>query len=42
MVTEENGKRKMPVSMHVHHGLADGYHAGLFYNKFQELMNYYK
>lgn len=39
MMTEENGKRKMPVSVHVHHALADGYHVGLFYNKFQELMN---
>jgi chloramphenicol O-acetyltransferase type A len=38
-MTEENGKRKMPVSVHVHHGLADGYHVGLFYEKFQALMN---
>jgi chloramphenicol O-acetyltransferase type A len=38
-MTEENDKRKMPVSVHVHHALADGYHVGLFYNKFQELMN---
>ncbi len=29
----------MPVSIHVHHALADGYHVGLFVNKFQELMN---
>lgn len=36
---EENGKRIMPVSVHVHHALADGYHVGLFYEKFQELMN---
>jgi chloramphenicol O-acetyltransferase type A len=38
-ITEENGKRSMPVSVHVHHGLTDGYHVGLFVNKFQKLMN---
>jgi chloramphenicol O-acetyltransferase type A len=38
-MTEENGKRSMPVSIHVHHALVDGYHVGLFVNKFQELMN---
>ncbi|WP_205512106.1 chloramphenicol acetyltransferase [Longitalea arenae] len=38
-MTEENGKKLMPVSVHVHHALADGYHAGLFINAFQELMN---
>lgn len=37
-MTEENGKRSMPVSVHVHHGLADGYHVGLFVNKFQEML----
>jgi len=26
----------MPVSVHVHHGLADGYHVGQFLDKFQE------
>lgn len=39
MMTEQNGRRTMPVSVHVHHGLVDGYHVGLFYNQFQELMN---
>jgi chloramphenicol O-acetyltransferase type A len=38
-MTEGGGKRNMPVSIHIHHGLADGYHVGLFVNKFQELMN---
>ncbi len=37
----ENGKGIMPVSIHAHHGLMDGYHAGLFVNRFQELMNAY-
>lgn len=27
---EENGKKHMPLSIHVHHGLMDGYHVGLF------------
>ncbi|GAA4354472.1 chloramphenicol acetyltransferase [Hymenobacter saemangeumensis] len=30
--------RLMPVSVHVHHGLADGYQVGLFLEKFQELL----
>ena len=37
-MTEENGKRKMPVSIHVHHALMDGYHVGRFIDIFQELM----
>ena len=38
-MTEENGQRKMPVSIHVHHALMDGYHVGQFINLFQQLMN---
>lgn len=38
-MTEENGKKVMPVGIHVHHALVDGYHVGLFIAKFQELMN---
>lgn len=38
-LTEKEGKMIMPVSVHVHHGLADGYHVGLFYEYFQEEMN---
>ena len=37
-VTENNGVKTMPVSVHVHHGLMDGYHVGLFVETFQELM----
>ncbi|MBU1343299.1 MAG: chloramphenicol acetyltransferase [Proteobacteria bacterium] len=29
----------MPVSLQLHHGLADGYHAGLFFNKLEELLD---
>lgn len=36
---EENGKKTMSMSVHVHHGLMDGYHVGQFVNLFQELMN---
>ena len=36
---EENGKKTMAMSLHVHHGLMDGYHVGLFVNTFQDLMN---
>ena len=36
---EKNGKKTMAVSIHVHHGLMDGYHVGLFINCLEELMN---
>ncbi|WP_396145290.1 CatA-like O-acetyltransferase [Flavobacterium sp.] len=36
---DENGKKTMAMSVHVHHGLMDGYHVGLFVNTFQDLMN---
>ncbi len=35
----KSGKRKMTMSIHVHHGLVDGYHVGEFVNLFQKLMN---
>lgn len=38
-LTSENGKRMMPVSIHVHHALMDGYHVGLYVDKFQKLLN---
>ena len=38
-LTEHNGVRTMPVSIHGHHGLMDGYHVGLFADRFQELLN---
>lgn len=38
-MTEEDGKRVMPVSIHVHHALIDGYHVGMFVEIFQKLMN---
>jgi len=38
-MSDENGKKLMPVSVHVHHGLMDGYHVGQFIDLFQQLMN---
>ncbi|RYU91482.1 chloramphenicol acetyltransferase [Mucilaginibacter terrigena] len=38
-VTEHDGKKSMPVSVTVHHGLMDGRHVGQFINTFQELLN---
>lgn len=38
-ITEKDGIQSMPVSIHAHHGLMDGFHIGLFAEKFQELMN---
>jgi chloramphenicol O-acetyltransferase type A len=39
MTLAENGKRTMPMSIHVHHGLMDGSHVGQFADYFQDLMN---
>lgn len=38
-MTEKDGRRFMPVSVHVHHALMDGYHVGLFAEIFQDLLN---
>ncbi len=38
-MTEENGRKKMSMSVHVHHGLVDGYHLGLYFEEFERLMN---
>lgn len=38
-MTENNGKKAMPVSIHVHHALVDGLHVGQYIDRFQELMN---
>ena len=39
MMIAEDGKRTMAVSVHVHHGLMDGFHVGEFFAKFQEFMD---
>ncbi|HLP64169.1 chloramphenicol acetyltransferase [Flavobacterium sp.] len=36
---DENGKKTMSMSIHVHHGLMDGYHVGEFVEVFERLMN---
>lgn len=36
---EENNKKTMSMSIHVHHGLVDGYHIGLFLEEFEKQMN---
>jgi chloramphenicol O-acetyltransferase type A len=38
-IMDAAGKKTMPVAVHVHHALVDGYHVGLFMERFQELMN---
>jgi chloramphenicol O-acetyltransferase type A len=38
-MTEHEGRRSMPVSIHVHHALVDGLHVGQWIDCFQELMN---
>jgi len=39
MITLDNSKKTMVMSVHVHHGLMDGLHVGQFVDHFQELMN---
>ncbi|GEP50127.1 chloramphenicol acetyltransferase [Flavobacterium noncentrifugens] len=39
MMVSKTGKRTMAMSVHVHHGLMDGFHVGQFVNCFQEEMN---
>ena len=39
MIISETGKRTIPMSVHVHHGLMDGWHVGKFVDFFQELMH---
>jgi len=39
ITVHENGRRSIPVSIHVHHALVDGSHVGQFIDSFQELMN---
>jgi chloramphenicol O-acetyltransferase type A len=36
---DDKGTKSMPISVHVHHGLVDGYHVGQFIEQLQELMN---
>ena len=36
---ERDGDRFIPVGLTLHHGLADGYHAGLFFSRLQEKMD---
>ncbi|MDI9881791.1 chloramphenicol acetyltransferase [Flectobacillus longus] len=36
---EKEGQKSMSVSIHVHHALVDGYHVGLYVDRFQALMN---
>ena len=38
-MTETNGKKSMPISIHGHHALMDGFHVGQFIDEFQKLMN---
>ncbi len=38
-MTEADGRRAMPVSIHVHHALADGLHVAQFVEHFQRLLD---
>jgi chloramphenicol O-acetyltransferase type A len=38
-VRQEGGSRTMSISIHVNHALMDGYHVGLFVERYQALLN---
>lgn len=38
-VRDENGRKIMPVSIHVNHALMDGFHVAQFVDAYQELLN---
>lgn len=38
-MTETDGVKLMPVSIHVHHALVDGYHVGQLIEQFQQLLD---
>lgn len=38
-MTEKDGVKTMPMVVHVHHALMDGYHLGVFLEDFQRRMN---
>ena len=38
----ENGRAVMPLSMNIHHAVADGFHLSRFFNEVQELINQLK
>lgn len=35
----DQGARRMPFSVEAHHALMDGYHVGLYFNRFQEMID---
>lgn len=37
-MTEVNGRKQMPVSIHVHHALMDGFHVGQYIDLYQQLL----
>jgi chloramphenicol O-acetyltransferase type A len=39
MTIDQSGKRTMPMSIHVHHGLMDAMHVGQMVDYFQQIMN---
>ena len=38
-MVEENGRQNMPMSVHVHHALMDGFHVAQYIDMFEELLN---
>ncbi len=38
-LSDKEGKRMMPVSLHAHHALLDGFHAGKYFDLFQQYLD---
>lgn len=38
-MTEVNGRKQIPVSIHVHHALMDGFHVGQYIDVYQQLLS---
>jgi len=38
-ITHEDGNSAIPISIHVHHGLADGFHIAEFFSSFETIAN---
>ena len=41
-MVEEHGRQTMPMSVHVHHALMDGFHVGQYIDLFEDLLNHPK
>lgn len=41
-ISEQSGKKTLPLSVHVHHGFVDGYHLAMYIEALQEIVNHFE